>query len=99
MDDKFTDQLFKAILLLKDEKECYDFFRDVATVGEIKALGQRLEVARMLKKGYTYDQIVEKTGVSTATISRVKRSLEYGEDGYNLILSRLNSNENKNENK
>ncbi|ADQ15266.1 YerC/YecD family TrpR-related protein [Halanaerobium hydrogeniformans] len=92
VDDKFTDQLFKAILLLKDEKECYDFFRDIATVGEIKALGQRLEVARMLKEGYTYDQIVEETGVSTATISRVKRSLEYGEDGYNLILARLNKN-------
>ena len=92
VDDKFTDQLFKAILLLEDEKECYDFFRDIATVGEIKALGHRLEVARMLKKGHTYDQIVEETGVSTATISRVKRSLEYGEDGYNLILARLNNN-------
>lgn len=92
VDDKFTDQLFKAILLLEDEKECYDFFRDIATVGEIKALGQRLEVARMLKEGHTYDQIVEETGVSTATISRVKRSLEYGEDGYNLILARLNNN-------
>ncbi|MFW6000984.1 MAG: YerC/YecD family TrpR-related protein [Halanaerobium sp.] len=91
--DKFTDQLFKAILLLKNEKECYDFFRDIATVGEIKALGQRLEVARMLKEGYTYDHIVEETGVSTATISRVKRSLEYGEDGYHLILSRLEKDE------
>jgi len=91
--DKFTEQLFKAILLLDNQEECYNFFRDIATVGEIKALGQRLEVARMLKEGYTYDHIVEETGVSTATISRVKRSLEYGEDGYNLILSRLEKNE------
>jgi TrpR-related protein YerC/YecD len=88
--DKFTEQLFEAILMLEDKEECYNFFQDIATIGEIKALGQRLEVARMLKEGYTYDHIVDETGVSTATISRVKRSLEYGEDGYNLILSRLN---------
>ncbi|MGM0549236.1 MAG: YerC/YecD family TrpR-related protein [Bacillota bacterium] len=87
--DEFTDQLFEAILKLETKAECYDFFQDVATISEIKALGQRLEVARMLKEGYTYDHIVAETGVSTATISRVKRSLEYGEDGYNLILSRL----------
>ena len=90
--DKFTEQLFEAILKLKTKEECYNFFQDIATIGEIKALGQRLEVARMLKKGYTYDHIVAETGVSTATISRVKRSLEYGEDGYNLILSRFNEN-------
>ncbi len=88
--DKFTEQLFEAILMLEDKEECYNFFQDIATIGEIKALGQRLEVARMLKEGYTYDHIVDETGVSTATISRVKRSLEYGEDGYNLILSRFN---------
>jgi TrpR-related protein YerC/YecD len=90
--DKFTEQLFEAILMLEDKEECYNFFQDIATIGEIKALGQRLEVARMLKEGYTYDHIVDETGVSTATISRVKRSLEYGEDGYNLILSRFNQN-------
>ena len=90
--DKFTEQLFEAILMLEDKEECYNFFQDIATIGEIKALGQRLEVARMLKEGYTYDHIVDETGVSTATISRVKRSLEYGEDGYNLILSRFNKN-------
>ncbi len=93
--DKFTDQLFEAILMLEDKEECYNFFQDIATIGEIKALGQRLEVARMLKEGYTYDHIVDETGVSTATISRVKRSLEYGEDGYNLILSRFNENQKK----
>ena len=93
--DKFTEQLFEAILKLKNKEECYNFFQDIATIGEIKALGQRLEVARMLKEGYTYDHIVAETGVSTATISRVKRSLEYGEDGYNLILKRLNQNQDK----
>lgn len=92
--DKFTEQLFEAILLLQNKAECYDFFQDIATIGEIKALGQRLEVARMLKAGFTYDHIVEETGVSTATISRVKRSLEYGEDGYNLILARLEAGNN-----
>jgi len=93
--DKFTEQLFEAILKLKNKEECYNFFQDIATIGEIKALGQRLEVARMLKEGYTYDHIVAETGVSTATISRVKRSLEYGEDGYNLILKRLNQKQGK----
>ena len=93
--DKFTEQLFEAILMLENKEECYNFFQDIATIGEIKAFGQRLEVARMLKEGYTYEHIVAETGVSTATISRVKRSLEYGEDGYNLILARLNQNKNK----
>jgi len=93
--DKFTEQLFEAILMLENKEECYNFFQDIATIGEIKALGQRLEVARMLKEGYTYDHIVAETGVSTATISRVKRSLEYGEDGYNLILKRLNQKQGK----
>ncbi len=86
--DKFTDQLFEAILELQDKEECYRFFEDIATVGEIKALGQRLQVAIMLRTGATYDEIVEKTGVSTATISRVKRCLYYGADGYKLILDR-----------
>lgn len=90
----FTDQLFDAILMLKDREECYCFFQDIATVSEIKALGQRLEVARMLRIGATYDEIVEKTGVSTATISRVKRCLYYGADGYNLILDRMGIPEN-----
>lgn len=86
---KFTDQFFEAILQLEDKDECYSFFKDVATISEIKALGQRLEVAKMLKKGITYEKIVDKTGVSTATISRVKRALDYGEDGYNLVLERM----------
>ncbi|ACL68965.1 YerC/YecD family TrpR-related protein [Halothermothrix orenii] len=87
--DRFTEQLFDAILLLENKEECYRFFEDIATIGEIKALGQRLEVARMLRQGATYDEITEKTGVSTATISRVKRALHYGADGYKLILDRM----------
>ncbi|MEG6586380.1 YerC/YecD family TrpR-related protein [Dendrosporobacter sp. 1207_IL3150] len=87
--DELTDQLFKAILLLKNEEECYQFFEDVCTVGELKAMAQRLEVASMLKYGHTYDEIVERTGASTATISRVKRCLHYGADGYKTVLLRL----------
>ena len=87
--DPLTDQLFKAIRLLENEEECYQFFEDICTIGEIKALAQRLEVARMLKEGRIYDDIVAKTGASTATISRVKRCLHYGADGYAIILDRL----------
>jgi TrpR-related protein YerC/YecD len=91
--DELTDQLFKAILLLKNEKECYKFFEDLATIKEIKEFGQRLEVARMLGEGYTYDEIAHKTGASSATISRVKKYLNYGADGYKLILRRLSEGE------
>ncbi|MDR3348799.1 MAG: hypothetical protein LBO03_04230 [Acidaminococcales bacterium] len=84
-----SDQLFAALLLLKTESECYKFFEDICTVNELKSLGQRLEVARMLKIGNTYDDIVDSTGVSTATIARVKRCLYYGAGGYKLALSRL----------
>ncbi|MCK8826156.1 YerC/YecD family TrpR-related protein [Natroniella acetigena] len=87
--DEFTDQLFEAILLLEDKEECYKFFEDICTVNEIKSLAQRLEVAKMLKKGSTYDEIAQDTGASTATISRVKRCLNYGADGYQLILERM----------
>lgn len=87
--DEFTDRLFEAILLLKGADECYNFFEDICTVSEIKAMAQRLEVARMLKAGKTYTEISEKTGASTATISRVNRCLNYGADGYRTILDRL----------
>jgi TrpR-related protein YerC/YecD len=87
--DEFVDKLFAAILLLKDEEECYRFFEDIATVAEIKALAQRLEVAKMLEQNCIYTSIAEKTGASTATISRVKRCLNYGADGYQLLLKRL----------
>ena len=87
--DELTDQLCEAVLLLRDTEECYQFFEDVCTIGELKALTQRLEVARMLDAGHTYDDIVARTGASTATISRVKRCLHYGADGYKIVLERL----------
>ena len=87
--DDITDRLFDAILLLKGMDECYNFFEDICTVSEIKAMAQRLEVAKMLKAGKTYTEICEKTGASTATISRVNRCLNYGADGYKTILERL----------
>jgi len=89
--DKWTDELFKAILLLENTEECYNFFEDICTISEIKAMAQRLEVAKMLKEGYTYMDISEKTGASTATISRVNRSLNYGADGYRIVLERLDT--------
>jgi len=84
-----VDALFDAILELKNRDECYTFFEDVCTINEILSLSQRLEVARMLREKKTYMEIAEKTGASTATISRVNRSLEYGNDGYDLVFSRL----------
>lgn len=87
--DETTDQLFEAILLLKNKEECYSFFQDIGTIFEIKAFAQRFEVAKMLDKGNTYKEIHEKTGASEATISRVSRALNYGADGYRLILERL----------
>lgn len=87
--DEQMDQLFKVILSLKDLDQCYKFFEDICTVSELKALAQRLEVARMLDEGCIYEHIVEKTGASTATISRVKRCLVYGADGYNSIMEEL----------
>ena len=94
IENELTEQLFEAILLLKNKEECARFFEDIATVSEIKELSHRLEVARMLKEDHTYNEIVEKTGVSTTTISRVKRVLEYGAEGYNMILKRLDENKN-----
>lgn len=88
-----TDQLFKAILSLRDLEECYRFFEDLCTVNEIQALAQRLEVARMLREGNTYSKIEAETGASTATISRVKRSLNYGNDAYAMALDRIKEEE------
>ena len=89
LQNPLTDALFEAVLLLKDKEECYRFFEDIATIAEIKALAQRLEVAKMLQRNDTYTTIFDVTGVSTATISRVKRCLNFGADGYQLILKRL----------
>ncbi|EGD49220.1 TrpR like protein, YerC/YecD [Ruminiclostridium papyrosolvens DSM 2782] len=87
--DEHTDSLFDAILLLKNREECYNFFEDLCTIAELKALAQRLQVAKMLREKRTYTEICEQTGASTATISRVNRCLVYGADGYNIVLDRL----------
>ncbi|SIS65619.1 YerC/YecD family TrpR-related protein [Salimicrobium flavidum] len=88
---KTLDQLFEAILSLQDVEECYRFFDDLATMNEVQSLAQRLEVARMLEEGHTYHKIETDTGASTATISRVKRSLNYGNDMYTEVLDRVQS--------
>ena len=84
-----VDQLFEAILSLKNKEECYTFFEDVCTINELLSLSQRFEVAKMLRQKKTYLEISEKTGASTATISRVNRSLTYGNDGYEMVFERL----------
>ena len=92
-----VDHLFDAILKLENKEECYAFFEDVCTVNELSALSQRYEVAKMLREGHTYLDIANKTGASTATISRVNRSLNYGCDGYDLVFARLGLETKKNE--
>lgn len=87
--DEAIDNLFEAILTLKNTEECYAFFEDICTVNEIKALAQRLEVAKMLQEKMTYQEIQQQTHASTATISRVNRCLSYGSDGYKLVLARV----------
>ena len=84
-----VDYLFDAVLSLKDKNECYSFFEDLCTVNELLSLSQRFEVAAMLRDHKTYLEIAEKTGASTATISRVNRSLNYGNDGYELVFDRI----------
>ena len=92
-----VNQLFKAILSLQNEEECYRFFEDVCTVNELLSLSQRYEVARMLREEKTYLDIAEKTGASTATISRVNRSLNYGNDGYEMVFSRMDEKSSESE--
>lgn len=84
-----VDRLFEAILCLQSKEECYVFFEDLCTVNELLSLSQRFEVASMLDDHKTYLEIAEKTGASTATISRVNRSLNYGNDGYDLVFKRM----------
>lgn len=93
LQDKNTDLLFQAILQLRTPEECYSFFEDLCTVPELKAMSQRLVVARMLTSKNVYNTIVEETGASTATISRVNRSLSYGCGGYKLIFDRMDNKE------
>ena len=88
--DKNTDLLFQAILTLENVDECYAFFEDICTVKEIKSIAQRFVVAKMLTEKMVYSDIVNETGASTATISRVNRSLNYGNDGYQMVFERMN---------
>ena len=90
-----TDLLFDAILSLKDKAECYTFFEDICTINELMSLSQRFEVAKMLREQKTYLEIAEKTGASTATISRVNRSLNYGNDGYDMVFERIGDRKRK----
>ncbi len=87
------DELFRAILLLQDEEDCYRFFEDVCTVNEIHAIAQRLQVAKLLSEDKTYSEIEAITKASTATISRINKCLVYGADGYKRILERLAAEE------
>ena len=88
-----TDRLFQAILSLENVEECYQFFDDLCTISEVQSLAQRFEVAKMLQESKTYDEIQRETGASTATISRVRRFVDYGSDGYKLALERLSEEE------
>ena len=84
-----TDRLMDGILSLKNREEAYRFFEDLCTINEMESLSQRFEVSGMLREEQTYHDIAEKTGASTATISRVNRALNYGDDGYDMVLRRL----------
>lgn len=88
-ENKELDSLFDGILTLQSREECYDFFGDICTIKELQDMSQRLAVAKMLRKDCKYQQIAEETGASTATISRISRTLNYGNDGYDLVLDRL----------
>lgn len=83
--------LYRAILELRSPAECYDFFSDLCTVAELKAMEQRFEIAKMLSQGYIYNDILEKTGASSATISRVNRSIHFGMDSYEKLFARMES--------
>ena len=88
-----VDQLFDAILSLRNRDECYTFFQVVCAFNEVLSLSQRFEAAKMLREKKTYLEISEKTGASTATISRVNRSLSYGNDGYEMVFERMAAEE------
>ena len=89
LDKEASDTLYRAILTLKDEDECRRFLQDLCTVSELKAMEQRMEVAMLLDEGLIYSDILEKTGASSATISRVNRGLHYGAEGYQRVIPRL----------
>lgn len=87
------DELCEAILSLKNREECYAFLEDICTIKELLEMSQRLSVAKLLSRGMSYSQISQKTGVSTATISRISRCIEYGSGGYKMIIERLQEGE------
>lgn len=93
LDKPFSDTLYRAIMSLKSEDECRKFLQDLCTVSELKAMEQRMEVAMLLDDGLIYSEILERTGASSATISRVNRCLHYGSDGYRTIIPRLKEGE------
>lgn len=93
--DPQTDALFESILALESVEECYMFFEDLCTVREVRDLGQRLEVAKLLRQGSSYQQAAAATGVSSATVGRVKKCLDYGPGGYRLILDRVEEGQGK----
>lgn len=98
LQDKNLDDLFEAILCLENVEECYDFFEDLCTILELKSLSQRFQVAKLLNEHHVYSDIVTETGASTATISRVNRSINYGSDGYKVVFERMEKkNKGKNE--
>ena len=88
-----VEYLFRAVLCLETMEECYNFFEDLCTVPELNAMEQRFEVAQLLNQGMIYNKILEQTGASSATISRVNRSLNYGTDGYRLVIERMENGE------
>ena len=90
-----NEEMYKAILTLENVEECMEFFDDLCTVGELQAMEQRYQVATLLEKGYIYNDILEKTGASSATISRVNRSLQYGKGGYAVVFERLEKEDKK----
>lgn len=93
--NEHTDTLMRAVLQLKSIDECYDFFVDLCTISEIRSMSQRMEVALLLAEKKIYSDIASETGASTATISRVNKCLNYGQDGYNLVIERLKETENE----
>ncbi len=95
LNDEQIDRLFEGMLTLQSVEECYRFFEDLCTISEIKAMAQRFQVAVMLDEQRVYTDIEQETGASSATISRVNKSLLYGEDGYRLVLERLKEENNE----
>ena len=89
MESKELNDLYDAILQLKNREECYAFFEDICTISELQALSQRLQVAKLLREKITYQEISKRTGASTATISRVNRCVVYGAGGYVMVLARI----------